>query len=273
MRQFWSAAWTRFTEADGVIAVCRYTVVLPIAEYRREHQPASMCGRYNIIDSPEVQNLMSRLGLPLYKIKTFLNIAPTATVPIVVEEDGERRVVDAIWWMLLKKSERGLVPNSKWRSFNAVASRASKSRLYASALEKSRCIVFGSNYYEFKSGNGSKQVFFVAPESGAIAFAGLYRKWEHGGEAFYSCAIMTTGAHPKLEHIRKDRSPVMLAQPDYGDWLSNTELDEERRNTIFKPRLNEPFVVYPVDWSVHTVATKNDACTTPIGEAKKIAAD
>ena len=232
-----------------------------------------MCGRYNIIDSPEVRRLMEKLGLPLYKVKTFLNVAPTATVPIVIEEDDERKVVPAIWWMLLKKSERGLVPNGKWRSFNAVSSRAAKSKLYASALRKNRCIVFGSNYYEFKTEKGAKRVFHVAPESGAIAFAGLYRKWEHDGQTVYSCAVMTTGGNPKLEHIRRDRLPVMLSEPDFDSWVSNVELGADRKNALFEPRLREPFRVYPVDSSVNVVATKNDLCTTPIGESQYVDAD
>ena len=232
-----------------------------------------MCGRFNIIDSPEVRRLMEKLGLPLYEVKTFMNIAPTATVPIVIEEDDERKVVPAVWWMLLKKSEHGLVPNGKWRSFNAVASRASTSKLYASALRKSRCVLFGSNYYEFKSEKGEKRVFHVAPASGAIAFAGLYRKWVHDDEPVYSCAVMTTDGNPKLEHIRRDRLPVMLAEPDFDAWVSSVELDDDRKNALFEPRLREPFQVYPVDGSVNTVATKNDVCTTPIGETEYIDAD
>ena len=232
-----------------------------------------MCGRYNVTDDPAVRYLMAKLGLPLYEVDELLNIQPTAFVPIVIREDGETKVVNAVWWLLLTNGDKGMVPNPKWKTFNAVSSRAHTSKLYAPALRNQRCIMPASGYYEFKPESGYKQAYHIAPESGAIAFAGLYRKWQYEGGSLYSCSLMTTEGHPKLAHIHKKSLPVMLTEEDYDPWLSNEELTQEHRAAIFESKLRENFTAYPVDRSVNTASTKSGVCLEPIGEEEKYTAD
>ena len=49
-----------------------------------------MCGRFNLIDSPEVQWLCKSLGVELYDEHTRGDIAPGGGIAIVHERAGER---------------------------------------------------------------------------------------------------------------------------------------------------------------------------------------
>ncbi len=232
-----------------------------------------MCGRYNVTDDPAVRSLMTALGIPLYKGDELLNLAPTAFVPIVIVEDNTPKVVMAVWWLLLQRGEQGMVPNPKWKTFNAVSSRAHTSKLYAPALKRYRCVMPASGYYEFAPEGGKKRAYLIAPDSGAIAFAGLYRKWEYDGGVIYSCSLLTTEGHPKLAHIHKKSLPVMLQEHDYEAWLSGAELTLDHRTKLFESVLREPLTATPVDRTVNSASTKGAICTTPIGDVQRIAAD
>ena len=71
-----------------------------------------MCGRFNLIDSPEIQWLCESLGVSLFARHTSKDIAPGGTIAIVHEVAGERKVSDAIWWLFLDNET--LKPNYKY---------------------------------------------------------------------------------------------------------------------------------------------------------------
>jgi putative SOS response-associated peptidase YedK len=80
-----------------------------------------MCGRLNVIDCPEVIDLCGQLGINLQDqampLRTSRFIRATNKISIVVEQNGQRRLQDAIWWLLLEQSEHGFKP-SQYTSFN-----------------------------------------------------------------------------------------------------------------------------------------------------------
>ena len=80
-----------------------------------------MCGRFNLIDSPQVQLLCAMLGVPVPINNFRADIAPGASIAIVLEQiDAQglkvRQVSEAIWWLLL--DPKSLAPNYKYASFN-----------------------------------------------------------------------------------------------------------------------------------------------------------
>jgi putative SOS response-associated peptidase YedK len=52
-----------------------------------------------------------------------------------------------------------------------------------------------------------------------FAFAGLWEKWQRGGESLFTCTILTTRANDLVAPIH-DRMPVIVAAPDVmSAWL------------------------------------------------------
>ncbi len=75
-----------------------------------------MCGRYNVIDDPLVQDLLEILGIPI-RAQARLNIAPGAKGQIVYETNQGR----TLWSLLIepKPDSSGYRPSPKNSTFNA----------------------------------------------------------------------------------------------------------------------------------------------------------
>ncbi|MFM7273910.1 MAG: SOS response-associated peptidase family protein, partial [Gammaproteobacteria bacterium] len=72
---------------------------LPAASPRPSRYTPRMCGRFNLHDNPFLRQLLAELGVgPLPG--DHLNIAPTEAVPVVFEEEGERRLHVMRWWLV-----------------------------------------------------------------------------------------------------------------------------------------------------------------------------
>lgn len=203
------------------------------------------------------------VALPLY------NLCPTAFVPIVILDQNGPKIVMAIWWLLLEKGPNGLKPNPKWKTFNAVSKRAPTSKLYGPALKKSRCILPASGYYEWKG----KQAYYIKSQDNAIAFAGLYRRWEIEGNEIYSCTLMTTTGHPKLAHIHEKSLPVMLSSSKWKTWLSKDEIVQSKLDHIFESHLHTPIEAVPVSQYVNNADHRGSRCVEPVGEKQFLTAD
>ena len=106
-----------------------------------------MCGRFNVIDSPEIQWLCASLGISLTAQHTSRDIAPGGKIAIVHELGGERVVSDAIWWLLL--DHQTLKPNYKYASFNSRSDKLHSERGIAyTPYRQSRCIIPASAFVE-----------------------------------------------------------------------------------------------------------------------------
>ena len=131
-----------------------------------------MCGRFNLIDSPEVQKLCKTLGIDLPENATQSDIAPGGQIKIIHSSDGARRMSDAIWWLLL--DGKTLKPNYRYASFNSRFEKLFiENSISYKPFRESRCIIPCSAFIE---GLGDKKTYHkVELENSAIAFGGLYK--------------------------------------------------------------------------------------------------
>jgi len=61
--------------------------------------------------------------------------------------------------------------------------------------------------------------WFVQRADGApLVMAGIWQDWEHAGEAFTSCAVVTTAANAAMARIHH-RIPVILTEDQWPLWL------------------------------------------------------
>ena len=231
-----------------------------------------MCGRLNVIDSPEVKDLCESVGIS-FDFPPVINAFPTAQIPFIFEQDGSRQIKSAIWWLLLKKTPQGFQPNSDWKTFNAVAKRMKTSRLYGKSFKTSRCIIPVSGYFEWMVKESKRHPYYIRAANKALAFAGLYKTWQLEDRLIYSCTVITLEGHPKLAHIHKKSLPLMIQPDNYDAWLDPNLKDTSDFEKLFTPKLTCNFTASPMDPRMNTAGFQGSECLNPIGDAQLIPAD
>lgn len=194
-----------------------------------------MCGRYVLRNTGQIP---LRFGATIddvvqQALGDRYNIAPTETVPIVVEEQpGERRVELASW---------GLTP--RWRgakpvlAFNARAESLTERTMFRPLVARSRCLVPASGWFEWTAvpGSKAKQPWFItAPgDDDLLGLAALLDRWEEAdGSPRAACAIVTAAAATDDLRVLHERMPVVLPRAAEAAWLD--------------PALTDPGAVLPL---------------------------
>ncbi|MCT1367466.1 SOS response-associated peptidase [Kocuria massiliensis] len=160
-----------------------------------------MCGRYVIARASG--DLLG--GVELEESLTNYNVAPTHTVPILVDhpnDGGFTREIHGARWGLLPVWAKDESFSS--RAFNARSETVTEKPTFRHAVKSQRCAIPATGYYEWKKstpstgGRTQKTPFYVHPENSDdnIYFAGLYEWWkipegEHAGEWLLSTTILT----------------------------------------------------------------------------------
>lgn len=186
-----------------------------------------MCGRYLSLSSPD--DLAERFQVDEVRLEPSApryNVAPSTSVPAVIDHHGERRLGDLRW---------GFVP--RWvkqlkgspRPINARVETVATNRMFSSAFKRRRCILPADGFYEWLDrGKGrAKQPFHIAaPDGQPLAFAGIWSVWrdpeDEDAEPLSTAAIITTTAAGEMERIH-DRMPLILPESLWADWLAADE--------------------------------------------------
>jgi len=217
-----------------------------------------MCGRLNVTDNPLVIGLLEGLGMPLNvsvrpgALRTGRFIRATSTISVVLEHQGQRRLQDAIWWLLLEPTETGFKP-SQYTSFNT---RSDKLNTKGCAgyipFRLQRCIVPASGFGETELIDG-KSVYHDFIGEKAIAFGGLYRTWlnKDTGELTHSCSIITLPPHPKLMPYHSKAMPLMLPPKQFDLWLSPQQKDVAVFDDLLKPVMRQKLIGFQIDKPSH----------------------
>ena len=209
-----------------------------------------MCGRFNLIDSPEIQWLCESLGISLQANHESHDIAPGGKIAIIHAEAGQRKVSEAIWWLFLEHET--LKPNYKYASFNSRSDKLFSKRAIAyTPFRESRCLIPASAFVE---GLGDKKTYHkIELEDSAIAFGGLYKEHlnRETGEIVYSASIITLPPLvPQWNDIHPKSMPLML---DFEDaelvekWLDPDVQDVEQFESLLEPKVTKPMKVTKID--------------------------
>ena len=185
-----------------------------------------MCGRFviarerdDLIDIFDVE--VDNLG---HYSKSY-NVAPTQSIPIIVE-----REIDGMPSRELHSARWGLVPSfakdlSGPPLINARIESALEKPSFREATLHKRCVIPASGYYEWAS-VGEKKPFFIHPEEGMLAFAGIYWWWRDPSKSqddpsrwLLTASTFTKDSATSLAGIH-DRNPVMLSPDSLAAWLA-----------------------------------------------------
>ena len=205
-----------------------------------------MCGRFNLIDSPEIQWLCKALGISLLPRHENRDIAPGSSIAIVHNVGGEHQVSDAIWWLLL--NHETLKPDYKYASFNSRYDKLLQKRSISYLpYRESRCIIPASAFIE---GLGDKKTYHkIELQKSAIAFGGLYKEYfkRETGEIVYSASIITLPPLvPQWNEIHPNSMPLMLDFEDeelVAKWLDPDFKEVEEFEDALVPGAHKDMVI------------------------------
>lgn len=171
-----------------------------------------MCGRYTLRSrGSEKFHGVPASDLPF--LSPRYNIAPTQTVPVIIEHRAERRLGMFQWGLIpsWSKEPKGFI--------NARAETLPDKPSFSESFQRRRCLIPADGFYEWQRQGRSKQpYFFQLKDEAPFAFAGIWDKWQGNGLSITSCAIITTTPNELLATIH-DRMPVILDDDAQESWL------------------------------------------------------
>lgn len=204
-----------------------------------------MCGRFNLLAKPETIVEQFQLAkAPRYQ--TSYNITPAQKILCIVElDDHSLKAVNLHW---------GLVPswakdsNNSHQLINARAETVRDKPSFRAALQKRRCLIVASGFYEWQKTDTGKQAFHIhRHDQQLFAFAGLWEQWQQEHNALYSCTIITTQATDFMQGIH-ERMPVVMPPAHYRLWLDKTIDTTQILQLLNNPAYTEMTATPISDW-------------------------
>ena len=223
-----------------------------------------MCARYSLT-RPEgaIAELFGVAEAPTLIARW--NVAPTQTVPVVVEgPPGVRRLELRRW---------GLVPS--WasdpaigvRMINARAETVASKPSFRSAFRARRCLVPADGFYEWRAvGKARHAMRFSLEGGGLFAFAGIWERWGRDESAMETVAILTTTPNDVVAAVH-DRMPVILPPAAYGTWLAPAGVDAALLGALLCPYTASAMTATPLSSYVNNSRHEGPDCwSTATGE-------
>ncbi|MCB1699882.1 MAG: SOS response-associated peptidase [Pseudomonadales bacterium] len=226
-----------------------------------------MCGRFNVIDSPGLQQLLRDLGIDL-TLPRGVNLAPTEPVQLV-RELADKRIADAARWWLTPSWARAV--DQKYAMFNARSETLASSRAFAHPFRSQRGIVPMSSFIEWRKEGAARQPWLITSETEALAVAALWDVWEGEGLAMLSCTLVTTAAAPAFAPWHQ-RMPVMLAPDEYERWLDCSRVIDVD-DSLFRSELKQPLRLQALPPAVGNARNKDPALQQGVGEIVELPAN
>ncbi len=211
-----------------------------------------MCGRF--VGYRKLGDYQDKFKIDLFEADPSpnYNVAPTQSVPAIVQEDNQN-VLRAFRWGLIPFWAKD--PSIGNRMINARSETVDSKPAFRAAFKKRRCLIPADGFYEWKGPKGSKQPMYITVPGGEpFGFAGLWEYWDDKGNAdepILSCTILTADASESIKDIHH-RMPVILKPEAFKDWMqSDTSPDDLK--AIISTQIQTDFTFHPVSKAVNSV--------------------
>ncbi|HPK48431.1 MAG TPA: SOS response-associated peptidase [Opitutaceae bacterium] len=191
------------------------------------------------------------------------NIPPGRAIPALRTGTTGREVAWLHW---------GLVPH--WaknradfdtRLANARAESLAEKPSFRDALQKRRCAIPATGFYEWETRHDSGQPwYFHAPQDEPLYFAGLWETWtDPDGALLESCTLVTTAPNALMRPIH-DRMPALLSVDTCEAWLAAHTLPPDTVARILQPAPDGALVAHRVGVRVNRLAHDDVACLAEV---------
>ena len=214
-----------------------------------------MCGRYTIT---RPNNLVLRFDLASDEpdLPPRYNVAPTQTVPIVLNSAGQSTLETVPWGFQTpwgKREVKAIAP------INLRAETIAEKPVFRSALQRHRCLMPADGFYEWQTLPGEKRKqpwYFRLRDGDLFGFAGIYSPGTERGTAPTGCALITTAPN-ELVAPAHNRMPVILPRNLEAMWLDPDVDDTDALLQLLRPLSAELMVGFPVSAAVSSA--RNDS--------------
>jgi putative SOS response-associated peptidase YedK len=212
-----------------------------------------MCGRYTLtkaLSDIAERFLFNPAGVeygPRY------NIAPSQQAPVVrAAGDGTRELSLLQWGLVPQWADDKSIGN---RLINARGETVAEKPSFRRAFKSQRCLVLADGFYEWvKHDSGKQPVFIHLPERAPFAFAGLWERWDKGGDGtpLETYTIITTSPTEEIKQLHH-RMPVILREEVEDLWLTPASRREELEQ-LLRPYPGTPLEHFAVGKEVNSPA-------------------
>ena len=216
-----------------------------------------MCARYSLtLGDQSLAEVFDLADVP--HVDPRWNVAPTQTVPVVVEGPrGVRRLEPMRWGLVPSWADD---PSIGSRMVNARAETAATKPSFRAAVRSRRCLVPADGFYEWTVAGGVKQPIHVRRTDRAVfAFAGLWEVWTKGAVPLETFTILTTEPNDVLRPVH-DRMPVILDRGDFARWLDPEIRDPSVVQDLLRPCAGAGWEAVPVSRFVNDPRHEGPGC-------------
>ena len=205
-----------------------------------------MCGRFTIVPTID---FYERFSLPAGReVSPRYNVVPGQEVPVIIRED-RNRAVPMIWGFVPAFSKD---PVGGRAMINARAETLLDRPAFRSAVQKNRCLVPASGFYEWKKEGARRVPFYIHLKTTPLfCFAGIYGiGGDTGGRAIGTFTIITTEPNTLVAGLH-DRMPVILPRGKEENWIRAGAVGPADLSGILAPYPAGEMEAYPVSGKVN----------------------
>lgn len=220
-----------------------------------------MCGRYWLVTPLDALTSRFRLAGERVPLAPRWNAAPGQDLPVIRAGPGGGRVLEPMRWGLVPSWAAS--PADAGRPINARAETAATKPSFQEPMRRSRALVPGDGFFEWKKGDRGREPFAIRLKSREpFAFAGLWDEWRpRQGPAIRSFAILTTRPNALVAELH-DRMPVILTPAGEDVWLDPGSRPADL-SKLFEPADAALFESFPVSKRVNAPANDEPSVLEP----------
>jgi len=184
--------------------------------------------------------------LSLFSDKQFVKGFDFPIMPVISNDNPA--IIQMFRWGFVPAQTQSIEKATEflqqYNTLNAKAENLFDSRLFSQAIQKQRCLVLCSGFFEWRhknpgKSNSEKYPFYVSlKDDGMFVFGGIWEKFtdRNTGEIIKTYAIITTPANDLMElvHNTKKRMPLIIEPEKAIKWLEPYLSDDEIK-TYFQP--------------------------------------
>jgi putative SOS response-associated peptidase YedK len=224
-----------------------------------------VCGRYSL--TRRQAEIIERFGVeqmaasPNNDAERY-NVAPTQDIPVVFLLDEKRTLAEFRWGLIPYWTKD---PKKSKPMINARSESVAEKAFFKGCLERRRCLIPASGFYEWQKTPAGKIPMNIHLEDQKLfAFAGLWDQWKSpDGSIIRSCTILTTSANALVAGIH-DRMPVILEPQSEALWLDHSVKDYQRLAPLFKPYSRPDMACFPVSPLVNSAKSDDAQLLIPL---------
>lgn len=227
-----------------------------------------MCGRNTLTEN--TKSIIKDFSIDSWDSKQIIpqyNICPSSYTPVLISKNNTRIVRDMKWGLIPSWSSNSSIGN---QMINARSESILEKPSFQNLVNKNRCIIFSSGYFEWKTLNNKKHPFYITKSTNKILpLAGLWTTWKSKkSELIHSYTIITGKAQSSLENIHH-RMPIILKRNNIEKWINSEKYNFPAVQKFLKPHSSD-LIFHNVSTLVNSTKNNSKKCILKINDLSTI---